>query len=263
MNGKWILAIAIAALLGGGLFAAGLLVGVSFGPGVQSIAFSARQGGPMGIGPFGGVAPVRPQAEPLSPDEARQAVQAYLDASGEESLEVGEVLVFENHAYAVVQQSGSGEGAFEVLVDPFTRRVTLEFGPAMMWNTEYGMMGGRFREQLGARRIGPGGMHGLPGNAWRFEMGPGRMMFRGELEFGDTVPEAVGGITEAEALALAQGYLDQRQSGVRASSEVHSFPGYYTIHTLQDGKTVGMLSVHAETGWVWPHTWHGAFVEGD
>jgi hypothetical protein len=36
--------------------------------------------------------------------------------------------------------------------------------------------------------------------------------------------------------------------------------GYYTIHTLRDGKIEGMLSVHGTTGQVWYHTWHGGFI---
>ena len=39
------------------------------------------------------------------------------------------------------------------------------------------------------------------------------------------------------------------------------FPGYYTLHTLQDGDVEGMLSVNAVTGAVWRHTWHGEFRE--
>ena len=40
-----------------------------------------------------------------------------------------------------------------------------------------------------------------------------------------------------------------------------AFPGYYTMHTLRDGQIQGMLSVHAVTGDVWYHAWHGRFVE--
>ena len=36
----------------------------------------------------------------------------------------------------------AGKPATEVLVDPKTGAVTLEYGPAMMWNTRYGMMRG-------------------------------------------------------------------------------------------------------------------------
>ena len=38
------------------------------------------------------------------------------------------------------------------------------------------------------------------------------------------------------------------------------FPGYYTLDTTRNGKTVGMLSVNARTGAVWHHGWHGRFL---
>jgi hypothetical protein len=37
-------------------------------------------------------------------------------------------------------------------------------------------------------------------------------------------------------------------------------PGYYTLHTLRGEQVVGMISVNAATGAVWPHTWHGRFI---
>lgn len=40
-----------------------------------------------------------------------------------------------------------------------------------------------------------------------------------------------------------------------------AFPGYYTLHTLKDGRIDGMLSVQVRTGAVWFHSWHGQFRE--
>jgi hypothetical protein len=58
----------------------------------------------------------------------------------------------------------------------------------------------------------------------------------------------------------AQAYLDQAQSGLTADDHADTFYGYFTLHTLQDGQVVGMLSVNGYTGQVWYHTWHGDFI---
>ncbi|WP_218639384.1 hypothetical protein [Streptomyces sp. IMTB 2501] len=55
------------------------------------------------------------------------------------SLRVGEVMQFSNGYYAQLLDS-HGKDATEVLVDPGSGTVRLEIGPAMMWNTAYGMM---------------------------------------------------------------------------------------------------------------------------
>ncbi len=77
----------------------------------------------------------------------------------------------------------------------------------------------------------------------------------------------VGGISEempvspAEAVDAAQRYLDRYLPGAAADEHADTFFGYYTLHILRDGETVGMLSVNGYTGQVFPHTWHGDFVE--
>ncbi len=59
---------------------------------------------------------------------------------------------------------------------------------------------------------------------------------------------------------LAQTWLDANQVGVKVKTGGDAFPGYFTLETLKDDTSVGMLSVNARTGAVWPHWWHGAFV---
>ena len=252
---KVVVGIVIAGIVGAALFGAGLWIGrvitphasalapwgvsgggimrggFAGGPGMMGGRFTGRQG-MMGGGSW--AAPGT--AEPLSIDDARDAVEAYLDRLGNADLEVGEVMIFENHAYAEVEDTAAGSGAFEVLIDPVTRAVSLEFGPAMMWNTEYGMMGGRG--------------HGMMGGGW---FGPGSSYSPPATETADVDPE--------EARALAQAYLDESMPGVTVDEEVDVFPGYFTLHTLRDGDVLGMLSVNAYTGQVWYHTWHGDFVE--
>lgn len=54
-------------------------------------------------------------------------------------LSVGEVMEFANNYYAELEEA-DGDLATEVLIDPATGAVQLEYGPAMMWNQRYGMM---------------------------------------------------------------------------------------------------------------------------
>jgi hypothetical protein len=95
-------------------------------------------GSPM-MGP-GGMMPGAPGQGPVRDlDAARQAAQRYADGWG---LRAGEVMQFSRNFYVELLDS-SGKRAAEVLVDPATGAVGLEYGPAMMWNTAYGMMPGR------------------------------------------------------------------------------------------------------------------------
>jgi len=63
------------------------------------------------------------------------------------------------------------------------------------------------------------------------------------------------------AVEAAQRYLDTSLPGAKAEDKADPFYGYYTLHILRDGKTVGMLSVNGYTQQVFVHTWHGDFVE--
>jgi len=68
-------------------------------------------------------------------------------------------------------------------------------------------------------------------------------------------------VSEEQAVAIAQRWLDEHRPGSTTEGHADPFYGYYTIHTLRDGETKGMLSVHGSTGQVWYHTWHGAFIQ--
>ncbi len=130
-------------------------------------------------------------------------------------LEVGEVMRFENHYYADLQEP-EGSKVTEVLIDSRTGAVRPEMGPATMWNTRFGMM---------SRDGG-----------------------------------SDADITADQAQEIADGWLADRGEGLTSDDPVQ-FPGYYTLHTVDDGEITGMLSVHATTGEVWYHSWHGDFVE--
>jgi hypothetical protein len=63
-----------------------------------------------------------------------------------------------------------------------------------------------------------------------------------------------------KALQLAQSYLDQNLSGAKVE-DATQFYGYYTVDFALNGKIAGMLSVNGQTGQVWYHSWHGAFIQ--
>lgn len=168
--------------------------------------------------------------EPLSLDTARKAVQGYLEDLGDEDLALGEVMAFDNHAYAQIVEKSTGIGAMEVLVDPVTLAVYPEHGPNMMWNRKYSPMA-RF------------------GGFW--------MM--GERLTGEVSAEMP--VTPEQAVKSAQRYLDLYLPGAQADEQPDPFYGYYTLHILRDGETVGMLSVDGYTRQVFVHTWHGTLLE--
>jgi hypothetical protein len=198
--------------------------------------------GMMGYADAGSGEPVRDLAA------ARGRAERFADRL---DLRVGEVMRFDNHYYAELED-GQGRGATEVLVDPDTGSVVLEPGPAMMWNTRYGMMGGAGMGMMG----GSGGM-----------MGPGAMMGGGSGWTGDPTWTPSQGdrparaeVTAAEARTIAARWLRDHDPAVSAG-EAEAFPGYFTLHTMRGERIDGMLSVNAYTGAVWYHWWHGRFIE--
>src|SRR5215467_4584866 len=84
---------------------------------------------------MGAVEPGRAPVRSLT--QARAAADAFGAGWG---LHAGEVLQFDNGFYAELLDS-TGAGATEVLIDAATGTVAIEYGPAMMWNTAYGMTG--------------------------------------------------------------------------------------------------------------------------
>ena len=203
---------------------------------------------------------------------ARTEAQQFASRLG---LRVGEVMQFERNFYAKLVDS-SGNGATEVLVDSSSGVVSIEYGPAMMWNTRYGMgrsagsMMGRYGRGM-MRGQGYGGMMGAgsgastsTGGYGRGMMGgsgngPGMMGGSGSTSSSSTAPSTMS-VSLAQAHTLAQHWLDRNEAGVKVESGGDAFPGYYTLETLKGGKITGMISVNASTGAVWPHWWHGAFI---
>ncbi len=202
--------------------------------------------GMMGYASSGSGTPVR------SLPTAKRQAQRFADRL---DLRVGEVMQFENNYYAELIEPG-GARATEVLVNPATGAVWLEYGPAMMWNTRYGMMGGG---------SGVGGMMGGgSGAGGMMSGGPGSGGMMGGEYGGDPTwapsPETTSpSVSAQEAKAIAASWLAREGSELRAGT-ADAFPGYYTLHVLEGDQVAGMLSVNAYTGAVWYHRWHGRFL---
>jgi hypothetical protein len=181
-----------------------------------------------------GVGCVQPglnSADTLTLEQAKTAVDNYVNALNNTDLFVKEIMVFDNGAYAVVVEKSTGIGTMELLVDPGTLAVYAEHGPNMMWNLKYGHM----RE--GSPRSG---------------------MMGGISEVDPNTPMTV---TTEQAVQNAQKFLDGNLAGSIAADDPIQFYGYYTLDFEKDGKVVGMISVNGFTGQTWLHTWHGTFVE--
>ena len=189
---------------------------------------------------------------------ARVQAQRFADRLG---LKTAEVMQFSNNFYVRLDDK-TGRPATEVLVDPQTGAVALEYGPAMMWNTRYGMMDGTSRGGM----MG-GGSTGMMGGA-----GGGGMMGGGMTDgygmmgrYGAspqwTPPRSgvTGAVSTTEALQIANRWLASQGTALTAT-EPDAMPGYFTMEALRNGKVDGMLSVNALTGAVWYHWWHGRFV---
>ncbi len=162
----------------------------------------------------------------LTLDQAQQAVQTALNRTGDADLAIDEIMEFENNFYAIVKEKSTGIGAFELLVQPQTGAVFPEYGPNMMWNTKYGMMG---NGMMGQRAVSASANARMP-------------------------------VSAAQATQIAQRWLDQNQPGSTTEAP-DTFYGYYTLHILKGGAITGMLSVNGSSGQVWYHTWHGAFIQ--
>ncbi len=217
----------------------------AYGPAMMGFGYSAKAASPV-----------------TSIAEARRRAQTFADRLG---LKTDEVLHFQRNYYVMLVDK-SGAAATEVLVDPATGAISLEYGPAMMWNTKYGMMSGTYGNGMmsaDAMRS----MMGRYGGSYTGMMGGGMMgggsYGGGMMGGGYTAPSAPASahLSLERVHELAQQWLDANQAGTKVETGGDSFPGYYTLETLRGGKIAGMISVNATTGAVWPHWWHGQFIE--
>ena len=226
----------IAAIMALLFVAAGMAVG-------QGMMGPGPFGGMMGWGPMGGSWQYAlPGAKALSIDQISASVVNYLKATWGRQLKLTEVMEFDNHFYAEVEEAETGIHAFELLVNKYTGAILPEPGPNMMWNTKYGHMG--------AGMMG-GMMMGGPSWGWG-----GRRGYSNWPEVNKEMP-----IPPQKARQYAQEFLSVWLRGTTAADDADTFYGYYTIHVLKDGKIYGMLGVNGYTGSVWYHQWHGTFLQ--
>jgi hypothetical protein len=192
-----------------------------------------KKGSPLGVPP--GIGEGQPgwfdegplgdestQGTTLTLDSAKTAVDSYLARLNNSDLKVAEIILFHNSAYARVIEQSTGRGAMELLMNG-NGRVTPEMGANRMWNLKYGHM--------------------------RFGVG------------GDLNAETPMSVTSEQALSDAQKWLDEHVSGTQVAATADAFYGYYTIEYTQDGKIAGMVSVNGFSGDIFPHTWHGTFLD--
>jgi len=198
---------------------------------------------------------------------ARARAQQFADRLG---LKTAEVMQFSNNFYVRLDDK-TGHGATEVLVDPKTGDVSLEYGPAMMWNTRYGMMSGSSRAGMmggnsSSGMMGGNSSSGMMGSAGSGMMGGGMgsgngMMgsYGGSPNWTPPTSGTTGPVTATQVRQIANTWLAGKDKALIAG-EPDAMPGYFTMETLRNGKVDGMLSVNASTGALWYHWWHGQFV---
>jgi hypothetical protein len=151
-------------------------------------------------------------------------------------------MIFDQNAYLIVKETSTGNGAFELLVDPGSQIAYPEYGPNMMWNLKYGCIN---HQQMMKQMMGGSSM-------------------MGDCDTNNATPPNVSAemtVNTEQAIEFAQKYLDANISGATVAHDPTNFYGYYTLDFEKDGKLAGMLSVNGYSGQVFLHTWHGKFLE--
>ena len=155
--------------------------------------------------------------------QAVEIAKTYIASLNNVDLKVSHVEEYTNNFYVEVVEKGTGNGAFELLINKVTGVVRPEMGPNMMWNTKYSF-----------------------GNGW--------------CNWARATTTVTPTVTVEQAKADAEQYLNSYLPGATLG-DVTVFSGYYTIEVLNNGTPYGMLSVNSFTGQVWYHNWHGTFIQ--
>tara|TARA_Y100000588_G_scaffold380046_1_gene463295 strand:+ start:68 stop:973 length:906 start_codon:yes stop_codon:yes gene_type:complete len=171
------------------------------------------------------------QSEVKPLEDLKDNVMKYLEYF-DGDFEIEDILVYSNSDYYFsIVEVDTGRGAMELLVNPVSGYVYPEFGPNMMWNTEYGMHGSNGYGMMGM-------MGGFFNNYDEDEQ-----------------------LSSEEAILKANDYLGKNDNNLNVEQEGHTFYGYYTFHVYEGENLVGMMSVNAYTGELWYHNWHGNLIE--
>jgi hypothetical protein len=107
------------------------------GGGAGAAMMTGSGGGMMGAGMMGSLWLAGNGAPVASIAAARDRAGS---AAADAGLHPGEVIWFDNGFYIELKDA-TGDSVTEVIVDPINGAVFTEPGPAMMWNTRYGMRG--------------------------------------------------------------------------------------------------------------------------
>ena len=175
--------------------------------------------------------PFAPSSRPISIERAVEILRQWPDAHHIDGLVLDEVEAYTQNFYAQFKEASTGKGAVQVLVDRYTGRSMPEMGPNMMWNAKYGKV--MMQEMMSGSEMMMGGA--------------------------STIPPA-SAIAEAQAKRSADQFLSGYLPGATAGNG-DAFYGYYHFDVLRGRRQVGMLSVNAQSGQVWYHTWHGEFLD--
>ncbi len=111
----------------------------SYGGGMMG-NYRSTTGDTGGCGGYGTPQGYGENATPITIEKAKESAENYLASTGNDDLQLSEVMEFNNHFYAEVKEKSTGVHAFELLVNRYTGAVMPEMGPNMMWNTKYGHM---------------------------------------------------------------------------------------------------------------------------
>jgi len=144
------LAAAVIALVASAAVAAGTLGGPASGPSTRGYgqgSYASMMGsqgeepyaGMMGRSMMGSMGMVWLPGDGVAVSSIPAARARAVSAAKTAGLHPGEVMWFDNGFYVELKDS-DGKPATEVIVDPRTGMVSTEPGPAMMWNTRFGMM---------------------------------------------------------------------------------------------------------------------------
>lgn len=114
----------------------------NYGHGNGMMGYGGNGAGYCGAGAGNGA-----NAVPITIEKAKESVGQYLVSTGNNDLQIAEIMEFDNNFYAGVKEKSTGKYAFELLVNKYTGAVFPEMGPNMMWNTKYGHMGWNAQSQ--------------------------------------------------------------------------------------------------------------------
>jgi hypothetical protein len=120
---------------------AGMMGGQGRGPSAGMVGGQGQgpYAGMMGGSMMGSMGMVRLPGDGVAVSSIPAARARAASAAKAAGLHPGEVMWFDNGFYVELKDS-AGKPATEVIVDPRTGTVSSEPGPAMMWNTRFGMM---------------------------------------------------------------------------------------------------------------------------